>query len=441
MNRPATIYGGFEVPAVGRLGGDVSGGVPTPPSSPSHQPYAGARDSLARRFEGRRTRVAWFVRKYMDTALDAGTWVEMVRALDALGTDVTLLCGYRRQRLDLGIGARLHYLGSPKMSVLNALGLLESGRRAIRDVDGVSQADVVIVDPTFVLVAAMARRYGVWRRQGPRIVVDVRTVPIQSGRRTDSLEVVLFRFAMRLAGRYLDGACTITSSLAEKVSAESGFAVEDIGIWSSGVDVDAFVRGQPAGASGRALRWGVIYHGQMLSTRGVGTLVEAMRLVEDRIPGKVSLTLLGGGPDAGALRQMVERLALGDAVALLPPVDRAAVPALLRQADAGVVPFPDLECWRVSSPLKLLEYLAMNMPVIATRVKCTTEVVGDKPFVVWARSCESGGLADAIIAAYEKRDELTQAATAARELVVARFTWQAQARLLLAFLNRVERRG
>lgn len=49
----------------------------------------------------------------------------------------------------------------------------------------------------------------------------------------------------------------------------------------------------------------------------------------------------------------------------------------------GYAHFPDEEKFRVSSPIKLFEYLASGLPLMATRIRCHTDVIQDNDVVFW----------------------------------------------------------
>jgi glycosyltransferase involved in cell wall biosynthesis len=103
----------------------------------------------------------------------------------------------------------------------------------------------------------------------------------------------------------------------------------------------------------------------------------------------VSLALVGPiglGDAARAPRELGELLAL-PGVRALGPRPPEALPAYLRHADVGLIPFLDNEHTRGSSPLKLWEYLAAGLPVVATPLPSLAEVA--EPGLVLARGPEA----------------------------------------------------
>lgn len=107
-----------------------------------------------------------------------------------------------------------------------------------------------------------------------------------------------------------------------------------------------------------------------------GLLFEAARrLVQRNVP--FEIRLVGNGPDRAALEARAAELGLGGRVHFLGY--REDVPALLAQSDIGV-----LTSFKEGIPRAALESMAVGLPMVATRVNGTREVVrhGDTGFLV-----------------------------------------------------------
>ena len=104
----------------------------------------------------------------------------------------------------------------------------------------------------------------------------------------------------------------------------------------------------------------------------------------------ISLVLVGPiglGDAARAPRELAELLAL-PGVRAVGPRPPAALPAYLRHADVALIPFLDNDHTRGSSPLKLWEYLAAGLPVVATPLPSLAEL-GEPGLVRLARGPEA----------------------------------------------------
>ena len=103
-------------------------------------------------------------------------------------------------------------------------------------------------------------------------------------------------------------------------------------------------------------------------------------------------------------------------------------------AHVGVLPFPDQEQFRVSSPIKLFEYMASGMPILATHIVCHTDVVKDGEYAFWAQSgrveCLEAALEEVWNQRYHIQEKGQEAAVAAQD-----WSWAASARKLNSALR------
>jgi glycosyltransferase involved in cell wall biosynthesis len=122
-------------------------------------------------------------------------------------------------------------------------------------------------------------------------------------------------------------------------------------------------------------------------------------------------------------------------VKIIPPVSHDQIPNILAHAHVGVtsLPDPDDVIYQASSPIKIFEYMAAGLPILATRNVCHTDVVGDGKFVFWADKTDEASLLEAINASWEKRAELAQLGQEALDSV-QEWTWQEAGKKLSAAL-------
>jgi glycosyltransferase involved in cell wall biosynthesis len=93
------------------------------------------------------------------------------------------------------------------------------------------------------------------------------------------------------------------------------------------------------------------------------------------LPDSASLLVVGDGPEREAVEATVEAAAVGDRVRLVGKVPHAEVPSYLRAMDIGVAPF-ERQASFYFSPLKVVEYLAAGLPVVATSQGELPELIG-----------------------------------------------------------------
>lgn len=170
--------------------------------------------------------------------------------------------------------------------------------------------------------------------------------------------------------------------------------------------------------------------GSLKPWHGVATLVAALaHLVA--ADGTYRLRLVGDGPERARLEQAVEAAGIGHATTFTGAVDPDDVPAQLALMDVATAPYPDTgEAY--FSPLKLTEYLAAGVPVVASAVPAVRGAVTDGDDALLCPPGDPIALA-AAIARLRAHPALRRAlADAGRRRILAEDrTWDAVARRVL----------
>lgn len=166
-----------------------------------------------------------------------------------------------------------------------------------------------------------------------------------------------------------------------------------------------------------------IYTGSFYSWKGVDLVVRAWGSTDP-----TSHLVLVGGPDAD--RRRIAGLIdpqVADRVHILPTADRARAIAMLAAADVGLLTSsPDTSIGSVyTSPLKQFEYLAAGLPVLASDVPSSHEILDETT----ARFYEptEDGFARAL-ESVRRDDAWRDAARQTARNVVTPYTWEARTR-------------
>jgi len=128
--------------------------------------------------------------------------------------------------------------------------------------------------------------------------------------------------------------------------------------------------------------------GRLAPQKGQRHLVEAMPLLLERVP-RAHLAIAGGGSLEDYLRELAVDLGVSERVHVLGP--RRDVPALMHAFDAFAMP----SIWE-GFGLVLLEAMAAERPIVASRVATIPEVVLDGVTGLLVPAGDPDGLADAL---------------------------------------------
>ena len=365
-----------------------------------------------------RSRLFWIYASPVGSALDVATWLETTRELRKLGWKVTLLAeGPAGQHSCQGV--EVTCLPKPQVYFLGMflfhLRVLHYLMQRWGSVDAIlfHQISALWILPLRLVRVLLGQKR-------PLLVMDTRDLVAVEGTLRSRLRLAFFRVMHWLANHLADGQTAITPRMVQLVR----IPPERLwGIWPSGVDLDRF---RPA-QEGRT--WPMdeepvqlMYIGKLDAERNLLPLAQAVAKAKEQGLGLV-LWLVGEGPQ----RPELERFALqtGGAVHIQSAVPHPQIPELLRKAHVGVtsLPAPDDRKFAASSPIKLFEYMAAGLPVLATDNVCHSDVVGSGGYAFWIRDLGEHGLVDVLQQIWHNRGALQQMGYEAAVAAQA-WTWQ-----------------
>ncbi|MBN1155737.1 glycosyltransferase family 4 protein [candidate division KSB1 bacterium] len=297
--------------------------------------------------------------------------------------------------------------------------------------------DAVITHPITAIFLVPAILISKLLRRKTRFILDIRTLPVRSKGFSGKFKKLLHRISL-LIGKYVyDGITVITPALRDFVRDEFKLTNKKIGIWMSGVDTSLFNPANYADVNkeGNNKPFRVMYHGAIADNRGIKETVEAMEIINTLLP-EVQLFILGRGNAVASIKKVIKESNIRNVI-VHDPVDHEEIPKFIAEADVGIIPLPNIWCWRVSSPLKLFEYLSMAKPVIVSKIEAHTHVLSNNTSCFFLDSTGSEDIARLIFQVYEKRDQLTRLGRQGREFILNNFTWDHQAKLLINYITNI----
>lgn len=226
------------------------------------------------------------------------------------------------------------------------------------------------------------------------------------------------------------GVAAITQGLLDEIRARFGYS-GPAAVVPSAVDTSLF---KPVwqGGDGRTVAW----VGTLQFWKGLELLLEALVLA----PG-LRLKVVGGGKpeDEQRLKSEIARLGLDGRVELTGRVGQADIPLHVKTCACAVHPLPPEHSIsaRFTSPLKLFEYLAMGLPIVAADVPSVREVLQDGRTARLYQAGDARALAAALT-------ELASDAALARRLSAdaaqegARHSYRHRAEQLLALFRQAK---
>lgn len=234
-----------------------------------------------------------------------------------------------------------------------------------------------------------------------------------------------FRVGAKIACRYADSIRCVSQDIRQQ-ALRAGVDPGKLVVIPARADTALFdpakVPSRPAG-QGRDL----LYVGSLARVKGVDILLRALQEVVRRFP-EVRLRLVGDGPEREALKQQADRTNLSNAVEFLGSVHYSAIPEILGTADVFV--FPSLS---EAMGRAMLEAMAMERPVVASRVGGIAEAVRDGKEGFLVPSGDPRALATAVCRILDDPALARELGRQGRRRVLESFSFEENVRSLVAW--------
>ena len=131
------------------------------------------------------------------------------------------------------------------------------------------------------------------------------------------------------------------------------------------------------------------YPGTLNWHQGLDVAIEAMSILRDRVP-NLKFLIVGDGPDREKLKGAIARLHLEGRVTLRGFVPMEQVAEIMSTIDLGVVPKRKDSFGNEAFSTKIMEFMAMNVPVVASRTRIDEHYFSED----MVQFCESGNAED-----------------------------------------------
>jgi glycosyltransferase involved in cell wall biosynthesis len=263
---------------------------------------------------------------------------------------------------------------------------------------------------TFLFHANLAGRTAARLAGVGKVVAGIRVAEKRS-----RVPLWLDRWTNRLVAKNV----CVSQAVANFSISHAGIPSEKVVVIPNGVDVRRFAEARPADLQ----PFGIPPESPVLLTvgrldpqKGLADLIEAAAIVAPKFPAAHFL-LVGEGPERGAIERLIREKGLADRVHLAGW--RPDVPELLAAGSVLILP----SHWE-GMPNVILEAMAAGLPVAATQVEGTSELVveGQTGFLVPVKSPQA--LADAISKMLAVPAFAKALGASGRERVTAEFSWE-----------------
>ena len=378
--------------------------------------------------------IHWFEAKQLDRVTNFSSRTEIIKNIANEGVKIQYYCSFSKTKVYFNLKQNISYLGVFRNKVLKyfefrMLTVLTSIFIVI-----FSNRNVLMVNQDLVRYMMPARIINKILFKKNKFIVDIRTFPTEP--ETFDRDMKMFFKKFDLAFKYFDGYSFITPFIKRKIMEQYGSPQKKCVIWSSGVDTEIFNKDNYQRKSDTK-SFNIFYHGGISISRGTMNLIKACELLVNQ-GYDINLTQVGKIVDS-SIPKFIEDNNFENWCHLMDAKPISEMPQMIANSDLPVLPFPDFMAWRVSSPIKLMEYMAMGKKVLAPNMECFTDVFNNNSAMIHYYN-------------YKEEDAVTSISNAIRSIIESKasqksydkeitsfvnenYTWNIQAMNLLRFCN------
>lgn len=197
---------------------------------------------------------------------------------------------------------------------------------------------------------------------------------------------------------------------------------------------DLTIFSQPGQAAHRNGDFVMCYPGTLNWHQGLEVAVEAVALLRDQAP-HLKFLIVGDGPDREKLRSLIRERKLEDRVFLKGFIPMEQVAEIMAGIDLGVVPKRSDSFGNEAFSTKIMEFMAMNVPVVASRTRIDEYYFTDQ-LVQFFESGNPTDLASKIALLIENPERRNALRGSSAEFI-ARNNWDVKKREYLDLVDRL----
>ncbi|MGA8753589.1 glycosyltransferase family 4 protein [Candidatus Deferrimicrobium sp.] len=165
----------------------------------------------------------------------------------------------------------------------------------------------------------------------------------------------------------------------------------------------------------------MIFHGTVAKRIGVDLVARAISRLNGNVPG-MEFHLVGDGDDLADFKELSRSLGVDGKVHVRGKVPLEVLPSILKDMDLGIVPNGKNIATELMLPVKMLEYIALGIPVVAPRLRTISHYFTED-MVFFFEPDDVDSMGEAIRAAFRSEGDRLNRATEARRFL-DKYGWE-----------------
>lgn len=178
----------------------------------------------------------------------------------------------------------------------------------------------------------------------------------------------------------------------------------------------------------------LIYPGTLAPRYGLEIVIRALPQLRMKIP-EIRLVIIAQNTTyKDELQRLADQLGVLSCIEMKPPIPNEEIPFHLSRADIGVYPAIKDVHMSLATPTKVLEFSAMGIPIVSSRLSMVEEIFGDSAIMFF----ESGNVsefAQCVMELYKNPTLREKLIANAYQIFVQKLSWDLEFRAYLEMLH------
>jgi glycosyltransferase involved in cell wall biosynthesis len=286
-------------------------------------------------------------------------------------------------------------------------------------------------DPELILIGLLLRMKGKKviydiHEDVPRHILLKEYIPVISRRAVSKIAALI----EWIAGQVFDSIVVVTPTIAQRFPTRKVLIIQNFPIW------EELIMESPIPYRERDPV--VAYVGGIATIRGINEIVQAMALIPKEVNARL---VLAGAFTPKKLETEIQNVPGWSRVDFIGWQSRPQVAELLARARVGVVVLHPLPNYIDSQPIKLFEYMAAGLPVVASDFLLLRKIVDGAGCGLLVNPLDPTAIAEAIKWLLEHPDKAEAMGKRGQLAVRNHYNWEREEKKLVQLYQRISTRG
>lgn len=372
---------------------------------------------------------------FLDLHMCRTSRFNILYSLKKKGVNVSFYACYLNNKFDNSYDYNIFQQKLPKTKFLKYIYYIIITSLNLISIDKKNNIDILFIDPYSVIpsipIFIKKKIFG----KKLKIILDFRS-GIFHFRREKYLDLLLDKYTsliVKISQVICNGYTFITPELHQYIVSKYSIMNKKYSYWSSAVSEEFVTAPLSLIENFDKTPIKILYHGSLGPDRGLLEIILSMKKIESiNLP--VKLYIAGSGELKEKMSALITELNLKN-IEMLGVLNQAEVIDLINKVDGGIVVLSDILPMRTSSPLKLMEYLALNKPVIITDLPNYKFIIeNNKNSLVLINDNMPDSIANGIEYFVHNVTQLKIEASNSRNFIINNYLWDMQAERLNKFI-------